>query len=123
MATADTLRLLRWHAGLEGDPLDPGSVSGATAAGRGLDAGLSSCLQALGVLNHELNGPRPSADTATRHDAVPRDVAYAVAEIARLLRVNHQEDAAWQVDTAWAAVLAGDIDDIAGHIAAERRRR
>lgn len=122
MVTAETLRLLRWHAGLDGDALDPSSVSGASATRAGQDVAVAACLHALDALNHELNGLLPSTSD-TGDDAVPRSVAYAVAEIARILRASGDEDGAWQVDTAWSAVLAGDIDDIPAHVAGERRER
>jgi hypothetical protein len=122
MVSPETLRLLRWHGGLDGDALDPSSVSGASAAGAGQDVAVAACLRTFDALNHELNGLPPST-SAARDDAVPRSVAYAVAEIARMLRASGDEDGAWQVDTAWTAVLAGDIEDIPEHVRAERRGR
>lgn len=122
MVTSETLRLLRWHAGLDGDPLDPTSVSGAAAAHAGQTVAVATCLRVLDALNRELNGSVPST-SGTGDDAVPRSVVYAVAEIARMLRVSGDEEGAWRVDTAWSAVLAGDIDDIPAHIDAEHRAR
>jgi len=50
-------------------------------------------------------------------------VAYAIAKISRMPRPSADEDGAWQVDTAWTAVPAGDIDDVVVHVDAERRGR
>jgi hypothetical protein len=33
------------------------------------------------------------------------------------------DDAVWTVETAWSAVLAGDIDDLREHLRLERGRR
>ena len=52
---------------------------------------------------------------------MPRDVAYAVSEIARLLGNTAHVVEAWEVDVAWNAVLAGDVDDLREHIDHERR--
>jgi hypothetical protein len=123
MVTAETVRLLRWHAGLEGDALDGASVSGATAVAGAVAAAVADCLRVLGSLNVELNGPHPSGHTSLRADAVPRGAAYAVSEVSRMLRAAGRDDAAWQVDTAWNAVLAGDVDDVAKHVAGEQRAR
>jgi hypothetical protein len=39
-------------------------------------------------------------------------------------RARHdRSDAAWSIETAWLAVLAGDIDDLHQHVAAERAMR
>jgi hypothetical protein len=116
MVSPDTVRLLRWHAGLEDDALDPKSVSGATAAGQRLDETVRGFLSVLERVNVELNGPLPSERIGAGTDDVPRDVAYAVSEVTRMLRDAEQHDAAARVDTAWNAVLAGDIDDLAEHV-------
>jgi|HubBroStandDraft_6_1064221.scaffolds.fasta_scaffold133489_3 hypothetical protein len=121
MVSSDTLRLLRWHAGLGGDPLDADSVSGATATGLGVSVAVAAFLQVLELLNHEMNGPRPAAIAAVGDDEVPREAAYAVAEVSRLLRAAENEDAARQIDAAWSAVLAGDVHDVIENVAEERR--
>jgi hypothetical protein len=46
-------------------------------------------------------------------------VAYSVAEVARMLREASADREAWQVETGWLAVLAGDIDDVGQHVAEE----
>lgn len=74
------------------------------------------------VLNVELNGDKPSESTNVA-SVVPREVPYAIAEIARALRVADRPDAAWLVDIAWLGVLAGDTDDIEGQVADEWRGR
>lgn len=115
MVSDETLRLLRWHAGLDGDPLDPVSVSGSTAAGAATSVGpaVRAFLDVLQRLNIELNGAVPSnARGDDRDDSVPRSAAYAVSEVSRMLRVAGQEGAARATDAAWSAVLAGDIDDV-----------
>lgn len=123
MVSPDTVRLLRWHAGLQDDALDPESVSGATAAGQRVGEAVTGFLLVLERVNHELNGPRPSERAGGGSDDVSRDVAYAVSEVTRMLRHAEAHDAARRVDTAWNAVLAGDIDDIAEHVGLEHRPR
>jgi hypothetical protein len=98
-----------------------------------LDEALADFIAVLGTLNNELNGPVPSGPAGppgARATVVPRDAAYAVAEVTRMLREygERQSDAAavraaWVVDTAWAAVLAGDIDDLEEHVSDEERAR
>ena len=74
------------------------------------------------VLNVELNGDKPSESTKAA-SVVPREVPYAIAEIAQTLRVAERPDAAWLVGIAWLGVLAGDDDDIEEHVAEEWRAR
>ena len=123
MVSPDTVRLLRWHAGLQDNALDPEAVSGATAAGQRVGEAVTGFLLVLEQVNRELNGPRPSERIGVGTDDVPRDVAYAVSEVTRMLRDAEAHDAAGRVDTAWNAVLAGDIDDLAEHVALEHRPR
>ena len=54
-------------------------------------------------------------------DHVPRSVAYAVSEVTAMLRDAEEHDLAGRIDTAWNAVLAGDIDNLAAHIELEYR--
>jgi hypothetical protein len=121
MVSPDTVRLLLWHAGLQGDALDPESVSGATATDQRVSEAATAFLIVLERLNEELNGPRPSERVEAGSGDVPRDVAYAVSEVTRMLRDADANDAAGRVDTAWNAVLAGDIDDLAEHVELEHR--
>jgi hypothetical protein len=79
----ETLELIRWHAGLSGDPSDPASVSGAVAGGGPIDAAVDSFIDALQRLNLELNGPKPSEVIGDPDDGVSRRAAYAVAEVSR----------------------------------------
>jgi hypothetical protein len=113
MVSEETLKLLRWHAGLDGDPLDPASVSGSTAAGARVGSALRALLDVLQRLNIELNGPVPSAARGEAgNESLPRSAAYAMSEVSRMLRAAGQDGAAGAADAAWSAVLAGDIDDV-----------
>jgi hypothetical protein len=130
------VRRLRWHAGLvdEGPGSSTVSVSAcidwAGVADERLEAAIVDFMDALSELNLELNGPRPS-HSVTRSALVPRDVVYAVAEVIRLIRdvagsgaeAVAASDAAWSIETGWRAVLAGDVDDIAQHVAEEKEAR
>jgi hypothetical protein len=113
-------RLLR-DAGLQGDPLDPSSITGSLAAGQNVAHAVADLLDAMARLNREMNGPVPSHVSGASDDVVPRSVAYAVSEVARQLGSSAHVIEAWQVDVAWNAVLAGDIDHLADHIELERR--
>jgi len=93
--------------------------------GKQVEEALRDFLDALSALNRDLNGPIPS-ESVRGAGVVSTDVAYAVAEVARLLREYGERagdaaatEAAWRVDTAWLAVLAGDIDDLAQHLEEE----
>ena len=89
----------------------------------GLDAAVDDFVQALSAFNRTLNGEVPS-QSFDHADSVPAAAAYAVSEANRMLRdyrgsaenVGRAEGAAWAIETAWNAVLAGDIDDLAQHI-------
>lgn len=121
VVSAETLRLLRWHPGLDGDPLDPASVSGSTAAAAAIGRALHAFIGVLQRLNIELNGAVPSEVRGEAGDeSIPRAAAYAVAAVSRMLRAAGRDEAAWQTDTAWSAVLAGDIDDVPAHVAQQR---
>ena len=45
------------------------------------------------------------------------------AEVARMLRDAGADRSARKVDTAWLAVLAGDVDDVREHVAQEESAR
>jgi hypothetical protein len=81
---------------------------------------LADFIDALHMLNHEINGPKPSATIGDDAKVVQTAVAYSVAEVARMLRDDGLDEAAWMVDTGWLAILAGDIDDIRSYIAGEQ---
>jgi hypothetical protein len=83
---------------------------------------MDDLIDALQRLNTELNGDPPS-ESGAGADSVPREIAYAVAEITRALRKAAQPDAAWKVDAAWNATLAGDIDDLGSHLNEEGPER
>jgi hypothetical protein len=127
MRANSTIKRLRRHAGLgeQGDAQGP-TVSAATwgpICAEQLKAAVSDFIDALNALNHELNGPEPSAAASSKADVVSTDAAYAVAEVARMLRDAGAEEEAWAVDTGWLAVLAGDIDDVPEHVAHEAAAR
>jgi hypothetical protein len=88
-----------------------------------LDAALDDLLAAFAALNRDLNGDVPSASSDPGGE-LPVRVAYAVSEIGRMLRkaipaLPSANRAAWVVDTAWNAVLAGDVDDLDEYVALE----
>ena len=127
MVSSETTRRLRWHAGLEANDDDAeASVSACTAPGsssqESLGRAVADFIAALSQLNHELNGDVPS-ESGRETESVSIDIAYAVAEVARFLRERGDQsgdaaarEAAWLVDTAWLAVLAGDIDNLDEHL-------
>ena len=137
MITEETMKRLRWHAGLAERPSGAGGtpvagcIGASDASSSELEPAMSDLFEALGLLNVELNGRLPS-ESRTATDAVPRSIAYAVAEISRMLRDaagrgrdDRSELAghAWRVDTAWLAVLAGDVDDLLSHVNDEAAMR
>jgi hypothetical protein len=133
MANAETTLRLRWHAGLEaGATGSDGSVSDCTSPDGDpgeIERAVSDVVATLSRLNQELNGPKPSS-TITDPGVISTDIAYAVGEISRFLRKYSEvsgdprgDEGAWTVDTAWLAVLAGDIDDVQQHVADEARAR
>ena len=65
---------------------------------------------------------------------LPSTLVYAITEVIRLLRDSQATvaaeieqrtigRAAWRAETAWSAVLAGDIDDIQEHLIQEEAAR
>jgi hypothetical protein len=115
----DPVERLRRHAFSSADGT---TISETTAAGdrRQIDAATADFIEALDEYNRSLNGPVPSARTGEAgDDGVSRGAAYAVVETARMLRDAGADDCARRVDIAWAAVLAGDVDDIGLHVASE----
>ncbi len=85
MVSRKTTQLLRWHAGLDGDALDARSVSGSLAAGGNVEYAMSDFIEAVERLNEEMNGAQPSAAVEGKEDYISRDVAYAVAEVSRMI--------------------------------------
>ena len=74
----------------------------------------------LETLNLELNGDVPSEGVGDTPRLIPADAAYAVGEVSRMLRDDPETPrAAWLVETAWLAALAGDIDDLRQHVSDE----
>src|SRR5579884_165174 len=88
-----------------------------------IEAATADLIAALAGFNHDLNGSVPSERIAKRSDSVPRTVAYAVAESIRMLREAGAVERAEDAESAWLAVLSGDIDDVTEHVALERRSR
>jgi hypothetical protein len=65
------------------------------------------------------DGAIPS-ETPYGADQIPRTLAYAIAEIVRMLREQPTSSAAAStVESAWAAIVAGDIDDLREHLKLE----
>lgn len=118
MTAAD--RIL-WHAGLSLATDASDSLAALTADGDAgeVEAAASDFIAALDEYNRELNGPVPSERIDGADEYVPRRLTYAAGEVGRMLRVRGLSEAALRVETAWLAVLAGDIDDIPAHLAEE----
>jgi hypothetical protein len=116
---------IRRHAGLGEPSLASDTVSAATSDGNpgDIDSAASDFVAALNDYNRDLNEAVPSSSVKSGSDSVPRDVAYAVGEVTRMLRESGANRSAWRVETAWLAVLAGDIDDLAEHLAEEEAAR
>jgi len=139
MVSVDTTHRLRRHAGFGGaeDELHPAlSVSwclgSKDVSSERLEIAMADLVEVVALLNLEVNGSTPSQFTHGVQD-IPRDVAYAVAVIINQLRQRacygaveiktSLTNAAWVVETAWLAILAGDIDDLQTHLAEERAMR
>ena len=123
--SAATATRLRQHAGLEPSSGAP-TVSAATVEpidARGLAEAVSDFLALLEVLYHQLNGPKPSSATSGKAETISTSVAYSIAEVVRMLRDAAADREAWQVETGWLAVLAGDVDDVREHVAEEEAAR
>jgi hypothetical protein len=73
----------------------------------------------LEVLNIEMNGNPPS-ESDEAEAAVPRTLVYSVGEVIRQLRESGAATEAVIAETAWLAVLAGDIDDLRSHARREQ---
>lgn len=139
MISAGTTHWLRWHAGLESDLDGVHSTSVAEGldrpdpSGERLENAIADLLDAMAVLNTELNGAVPSK-SFEREDKISLAIVFAVAEIVNLLRqrasrhgatetAQNAASAAWRVEAAWLAVLHGDIDDLGVHLAEEEAMR
>lgn len=139
MVSAETTRWLLWHAGFESQEGEHHGLSVAACVGptsvsrQHVEKAVADLLDAMALLNTELNGRTPSEIIAPPGE-IPLQVAYAVAEISSLLREQAPDPtgtdvtqglarAAWLVETAWLAVLAGDIDDIPAHLVEEETMR
>jgi hypothetical protein len=127
---SDTIRRLRWHAGLGdyGGSGNPAVSSCTWPPGKRtaeLEHAVADFIDALQALNVELNGGTPSETLEVGEpDQISRDAAYAVAEVVRMLDEHGEaKGEARQVATSWLALLAGDIDDLRIHVAQEEAAR
>ena len=130
----NTIAELRYHAGFD-EPVTSSTRSLADVLWQKESAheALRDVLRILQAVNLEMNGEIPS-EGSSHQDGLSRSLAYAVSEIARLLRESASRApdaarkdelnrAAWRIDTAWAGILAGDIDDLERHVAEEESAR
>jgi len=137
------LSILQWHVGFGGSPSNRASecfMDRIQAIERGqigpeLKSLVSEILECLEAANIYLNGPIPS-ESHHKFDQVPRPLVTAVSE---LLFLCHEainslvrggqiantslrllQDAAWEIECGWGAVLDGDIDCIKEHVQLEK---
>lgn len=130
MFSDTTIARLRWHAGYDGNrPQPEGSAIKDCRAGtpnveRQLAAAFKDVIDVLVEVNIQANGEVPSETYPGSEPAssFPRLLIAAVAEILRLLKeldaagVPSAARAARMVNSAWDAVIDGDIDDIWRHV-------
>lgn len=139
MTPEEALKKLRRHAGLAEPisqvPADLALMLWHTRQGRALgdmESAVDEIIQCLQVLNPSLNGPPPKYSKA--RDALPRLIVYAISQIcvdcSQAALESRDEPirvrllwAVWTVQSAWDAVAAGDIKDVAAHIKMEREAR
>ena len=125
MSNETILSKLRYHAGLtvDTDAAVPRLIDSAFDKVLFLKA-LADVLDSFQQLNIELNGLIPSKNI-DQQSVIDRSIAYAASELITSLRkqltLAEKIDpglysAIWKLELAWAAVLAGDIDDINAHI-------
>lgn len=134
MIKTETLERLRQHAGLcqAPSPSFP-TIADCTAPRADLLQKLwlagEDVISTLGALNYELNGATPSSGQICVA-LIPRSLVYAMTEIIRMVREllpavressqrSRIEVLAKQIESAWSAVLAGDVDDLHQHLAQE----
>lgn len=126
----NTIARLRYHAGLEEqEAVDIPSLAEVLWRRESFEKSIDDVFRVLQILNLEMNGTLPSR-TIDGEQCFPRKLIYAITEIIALLRKtagksqgdltrNELNKAAWRVETAWSAILAGDIDDLLAHVAEE----
>lgn len=122
---------IRWHAGFNGiESVQSISISdassGITIDEQSLSESVEDMINVLSELNVEMNSQTPSGQIAGKKDHLPRALAYALAEVVRMVRGDQIEQhnavrfrLAWRIECAWLAVLSGDIDNVAEHVAVE----
>ncbi|NJL26805.1 MAG: hypothetical protein HC897_02460 [Thermoanaerobaculia bacterium] len=134
MISEKTIEWARWHAGLielkdEGVPSMADCLWNKSELSARLPLVGANVIQLFETINFEFNGPTPSEVIKKEH-FLPRALVYAIAEILSMLRIYREgeDDPALvsllahvlrQLETAWCAVLAGDIDDITEHLEQE----
>lgn len=110
-----------WHGMLRVAAFEPAEGSQPLFAANSVQEAQPAVSELIGLLaeyNLEINGKRPSDQGG---HAVERRVAYSLAEILAFLVTRAREDGRYWplyrgLAVAWAAVLAGDIDDIRLHV-------
>lgn len=132
-----SLARIRWHAGLdgayEGDivPLCLCAIEPTNGVEK-FDASLIDFIDTLSKLNIELNGSLPSDRCSEHREWLPRSLVYAVTEVIRSLRERREkavlqlkaaDRALWCAETAWSALLSGDIDNLWQHLEQEESWR
>jgi hypothetical protein len=132
MVSAETTRHLLRHAGLkDADPALVPSITSCTSSesySDYLEDAIADFMRGMSRLNNELNATVSSRGDARAPD-VPREVALAVAAVARMLRDYAEGGAAparreaarrgaRRIESAWTAVLAGDVDELRAQLGA-----
>jgi hypothetical protein len=139
MTPEKAIERLRRHAGLaEPNPQVPPDLAlllWHARQGRALgdvESAVDEIIQCLQAINPTLNGQSPEYPKAL--DALPRLVVCAISQICldcTQAAVESRDEsiqlrllkAAWTVQSAWDAVAAGDIEDVAAHVKMEREAR
>jgi hypothetical protein len=122
----ETLHFLRWHAGIERDgPSDQPSIVSVTSKPVNkkslIEKAASDVVHLLEKMNHDLNGPKPSA-VSVKTPTLPRHAVFVVEKLRRMLKDAADQcggadqeallSAEARISSAWSAVVAGDIDDV-----------
>jgi hypothetical protein len=139
MTPEEAIERLRRHAGLaEPNPQVPPDLAlllWHTRRGRALgdvESAVDEIVQCLQIINPILNGQPPEYPKA--HDVLPRLTVYTISQICldcTQAAVESRDEpirlrllkAAWTVQSAWDALVAGDIADVGTHVKMEREAR
>jgi len=134
MIEPSTPTRILYHAGLGEDAsANVPSISEVARNNGPLSTSLNDLLDTLEQLNLEVNGNDPT-DIESGQSSFPRQLVYAVHELICELRRAPRKDsqsqsreernaAAWTLEIAWTAILAGDIENIRQHIQQEEWAR